>query len=100
MVGHVPQDCAMSNMVMEHTEGSSTELSKQGCCVNIFEAVKVESEFDPSGAESNIRLEHLAAFLISYIHSFEIDVQDFEVTHYSPPLIEEDIHVLHEVFLI
>lgn len=87
-------------MEMEHTEGSSTELGKQGCCVNIFEAVKIESEFDPVGAEPNIRLQHLAAFLISYIHLFEIAAPKFEFTHYSPPLIEEDLHVLHEVFLI
>ena len=94
VVGHTELHCGMSDM----ESGCETETSKENqfkkkpCCENEFQAQVIGS---------SLSLEFVAAFFATFIgitYSSEADKTEYK--NYSPPLIERDIPILVQSFLI
>ena len=95
VVGHTELHCGMSDM----ESGCETETSKENqfkkkpCCENEYQSLEVEDEFQAQVIGSSLSLEFVAAFFATFIGITEYK-------NYSPPLIERDIPILVQSFLI
>ena len=103
VVGHTELNCGMSNMDKSCETDSSKEgyIKKKPCCANEFQSLELEDEFQPPVIESSLNLKFVAAFVITFTNSTNAS-KAVKAGHknYSPPLIERDIPVLIQSFLI
>lgn len=102
--GHEELACGMEK-IEEPTCHSAPEpkSEEKGCCENEYQSLDVEDEFKPSTTIflSNIQIEYAAIIVTVFLGlPFPIEEQVSKYTHYLPPLIEQDKHVLFQVFLI
>ncbi|HNP16915.1 MAG TPA: hypothetical protein PKL31_00670 [Fulvivirga sp.] len=103
VVGHTELHCGMSDMESgcETESSKENQFKKKPCCENEYQSLKVEDEFQAQVIGSSMSLEFVAAFFATFIgitYSFEADKTEYK--NYSPPLIERDIPVLVQSFLI
>ncbi len=95
-------DCGMN-------EGSATCSSKSGhnqinakpCCDNQHELFQLAE--DATLAQSSLEINK--TFVVAFIHSFVVQIFSFDgqfsiFPHYSPPLLQQDVPVLFQSFLI
>ena len=83
-------------------EGSTeNQIKKKPCCENEYRSLDLEDEFQPQVINSSVNLEFVAAFFITLIGKvYAAESDKAEYLNYSPPLIERDIPVLIQSFLI
>lgn len=103
VLGHEALDCGMANMDKDckapPLEG--THLSKKPCCENKYQSIDTEDNFKPTIVQSLVNVEFVAAFIVTFLHLPISSVnEEPQYANYSPPLIDQDISVLHQVFLI
>jgi len=100
LIGHA-EDCGMEIENCEKNNKDISTISKEKCCsdVNIVVEKEVFNKINQITINTNI------VFLTTYIitsqnlyESFSNQVKD--CTNYYPPLINKDITILYEVFLI
>lgn len=102
MIGHEHLDCGMADMDKE-CEGKSdgnSHLDKMPCCENEYFNIEVEDEFKPSVDQTALNFDFVAAFVVSYLEIFSSDQENPRYTAYDPPLVTQDIPILHQVFII
>ena len=91
--------CGME-MNRPSTEGCA--ITKKNCCDNKQLAIEGQDELQLSAEK--IEFQHqvfLTSFVYAYVSLFEGFQEDIvPLNDYSPPLVERDIQVLYEVFLI
>ena len=75
---------------------------KSNCCQNKFVEVSVEDDFSsPKIVKSSVDYKFVAAFAISYINLYSLDASaEVEYLNYLPPLLDLDIPVLIQSFLL
>lgn len=102
MIGHEHLDCGMADMDKECESKSDgkTYLDKTPCCENEYLSVEVEDEFKLSVEQTSLNIDFAAVFVVSYLHVFSADQENPQLTEYDPPLVTEDIPILHQVFII
>ena len=100
--GHEALDCGMANMDKDcETPLEGMHLSKKPCCENKYQSLDTEDDFKPTIAHSMVNVEFVAAFLVTFLHlPISSTNEESQYANYSPPLIDQDISVLHQVFLI
>lgn len=102
MIGHEHLDCGMADMDKE-CEGKSdgkSHLDKVPCCENEYLNIEVEDEFRPGVDQTALNFDFVAAFVVSYLEIFSSDQENPRYTAYDPPLVTQDIPILHQVFII
>lgn len=87
-------------MSEQHTESS---MEKKGCCEN--KTHWVQSDQDQQVQTSGFVLKnHLQQFIIAYVHVFFLDnviqKKSLSFALYKPPLIQRDVPVLFQSFLL
>jgi hypothetical protein len=103
VVGHIQLHCGMSNMVKDcDTDVSEKNHNKKKpCCENEYQSLDQEDEFQPQVMYSSISLEFVPDFFNTLIErSYALENDKVAYSNYSPPLIEGDIQVLVQSFLI
>ena len=101
--GHEALDCGMANMDKdcETPPLEGMHLSKKPCCENKYQSIDTEDDFKPTIVQSMVSVEFVAAFVITFLHlPISSTNEEPQYANYSPPLIDQDIPVLHQVFLI
>ncbi|WP_456459132.1 HYC_CC_PP family protein [Reichenbachiella sp.] len=103
VLGHETLDCGMANMDKDcktpPLEGM--HLSKKPCCENKYQSIDTEDDFKPTIIQSTVNVEFVAAFIVTFLHlPISSTNEESQYANYSPPLIDQDISVLHQVFLI
>ncbi len=94
-------DCGMT-MPMDHSENESdNQQDPQSCCENVTTQVQVDDEFQLKKVETNLSLD----FAVALVQAFVFGIESFssekpQIPNYPPPLIEQDLRVLHQSFLI
>lgn len=78
-------------------------IQEKGCCENEYTSISVENNYNKSEvvASSLIDFKIIVAFAYSFVSNYLFlpeEKQSFE--SYHPPSIEQDISVLHQVFII
>ncbi|WP_084370505.1 HYC_CC_PP family protein [Reichenbachiella faecimaris] len=103
VLGHKALDCGMANMDKECENDSpiGTHIKKGPCCENTYQSLDIEDDFKPSIVQSSVNVEFVAAFIITFLHLPISSInEEVQYANYSPPLIDQDISVLHQVFRI
>ncbi|MEQ9442769.1 MAG: hypothetical protein RIG62_27255 [Cyclobacteriaceae bacterium] len=103
VLGHAELNCGMSDRDKDCETSSSKEehTKKKPCCEDEFQSLELEDEFKPQVIGSSLHSEFVAAFVITFISSPNASKADkAQYINYSPPLIERDIPVLVQSFLI
>ena len=93
----------MSNMDSGCANEPSKEIhfKEKPCCNNQYQSLELEDTFQPQVIGSSSNLEFVASFVITYIcRSYSSNNCNVKYNNYSPPLIERDIQVLVQSFLI
>jgi hypothetical protein len=102
---HSDLSCGMTPSEMQsctndkHTEG----IQKKGCCENEYTSISAEIDYNKTqlAASSHLDIKFVAAFAYSFVSNYifeQEEKQSFE--SYRPPSIDQDIAVLHQVFII
>jgi hypothetical protein len=84
-----------------HSEKDSSEHEENDCCDEEFELLILDQDLQ----KSTLNLDYSPEFLVSLVYSF-LGLAIFPVetnenyTDYPPPLLRQDLHVLHQSFLI
>jgi len=103
VLGHQSLDCGMTSIdeSCETSPMDGMQLSEKPCCENKYESIDAEDDFKPTVVQSSVNFEFIAAFFVTFLHlPLSSRHEEFEFSNYSPPLIDQDIPVLHQVFLI
>ncbi len=86
-----------------HTNSNGQSFSKKSCCDNQTITLQslTDSEISNSFEIANVDLTFVTVFILSNFNLFDVDNnQSIEFFDYSPPLLKQDVTVLHQVFLI
>ncbi|WKN45395.1 HYC_CC_PP family protein [Tunicatimonas pelagia] len=117
MYGHDPLDCGMATMDMAEMDNVDTatvdkqfcpselthelQLTKTPCCENEYQSLDVDGDYEPTVVQPSLNLAFVAAFAVSFLEiAFPTKTLTSRYADYSPPLIEQDISVLYQVFRI
>ncbi len=104
VMGNAVLDCGMANMDQQPCESMPSqkpEIRKKPCCQNEYQSLDVEDDFKQTIVQSTVNVEFVAAFIVSFLQvSLASENEAPQFANYSPPLIDQDISVLHQVFLI
>ncbi|MBL1279334.1 MAG: hypothetical protein COA33_003640 [Fluviicola sp.] len=94
--------CANNAKQISKSNNGQESIDNERCCFN--ETVVLSSTNDFSEADetslSHSQLTFITAFVLSSYNLFFAEEKVPNFSHYSPPLINEDISVLHQVFII
>lgn len=94
-------DCGM-NMPIDHGENDSDNHDdSKSCCENVTTQLQVDDEVQLKKVDFDLSLNFAVALVQVFI--FGIDSDSFEGDQFhtsSPPLIEQDLQVLYQSFLI
>lgn len=94
-------DCGM-NMPMDHSENESdNHQDPESCCENVTTQLQVDDEVQLKKVNSDFSINFAVALVQVFV--FGVDSDSFEGDQFptsSPPLIEQDLQVLYQSFLI
>ena len=95
--------CGM-NMEVEACiiDGPSHDLvQKEKCCNDIHELIPGNQTEQQALQNFEIeKVQFLIAFSYTYVNLFEDDTDEIPFRSHSPPLVDKDINVLYQTFLI
>ncbi|MFK5958950.1 MAG: hypothetical protein QM495_08800 [Lutibacter sp.] len=74
----------------------------EDCCKDIIKQIEGQNELKSDLLNLNLEQQvFVASFIYSYINLFEgLENNIIPFKNYSPPLIDKDIHILYQTFLI
>lgn len=87
---------------VEHSEHKES-IQKKGCCENEYHSISSDIDYNKTQVTASAHLDF--KFVVAFAYSFvsnnlflKKDKPSFET--YRPPFIDQDISVLHQVFII
>ncbi|MHB1279442.1 MAG: HYC_CC_PP family protein [Bacteroidia bacterium] len=102
-VGHGDIDCGMSDQdAFCEKEYNPPAVKSKNCCENKYAELSIEDDYkNPSFVKAVPDVQFIAAFIITYLNLYSFDPSiEAGYSHYSPPLLDLDIPVLIQSFLI
>ena len=102
MIGHIDLDCGMGDMDKdcESDTDPGMHFEKVPCCENEYLSIEIEDEFKSNMAQAKVNIAFIASFVFSLSELYTFSENSPEYFDYDPPMVEEDISLLHQVFLI
>ena len=85
-----------------HSNSNKNGISKNSCCDNqtyLLQSLD-DSETNNGFDVANVDLTFVTVFILSNFNLFEVENSQSEYVDYTPPIVEQDVTVLHQVFLI
>ncbi|WP_306639760.1 HYC_CC_PP family protein [Sanyastnella coralliicola] len=103
MLGQEDLSCGMTEMepyCEKHHE--SPTITSKSCCENQYVRFEIEDDYRSSSiVEIPLQIGFIAAFIIGYINLYFFDAStEAEYLKYSPPLLDLDIPVFIQSFLL
>jgi len=102
-LGHDDIDCGMANMdtPCENNPNSPT-IKRKNCCENKYTQVSIEDDYNnPVVVKALVDYQFVAVFVVTYFNLYSFNAStEAEYTDYSPPLLDFDIPILIQSFLI
>ena len=101
VLGNAMIDCGMKmEKECESKESKDLTLTKSPCCQNEYQSLDVEDDFKPNFVQT-LNVDFVAAFVVAFFYLPLTSTEEKpQYANYSPPLIDQDRSVLHQVFLI
>ena len=103
MLGQEDLSCGMAEMESSCKNHSQTPtIQSKGCCENQYVQFEIEDDYNSQATvEIPVDYNFVAAFVISYINLYSFDASaEAEYLNYAPPLLDLDIPVLIQSFLL
>lgn len=103
MLGQEHLSCGMTDMESpceKHPESPS--VTSKSCCENLYVQFEIEDDYNSSTiVETQVQIDSVAAFIISSVNLYSFDASaEAEYLNYAPPLLDLDIPVLIQSFLL
>ncbi len=104
MYGHAALGCGMNDMEKEcerQKDSSEHLLKTENCCANHYTTIESDDTITSKQVFQTINLKFFVAFAFTYLglQPSEVD-NNSQYTNYSPPLLKQDIPILHQSFLL
>ena len=102
-VGFGDAGCGMENgQASCEAPMQSNSLNKVDCCDTRHVQLQVEDDYNETNvSDATINLKFVALFVISYYNDYFLgSTQQENFFAYSPPILERDLEVLNQVFLL
>ena len=102
-------DCEMAKMggmcehdLHEEVESVGCNMEPVDCCDDDFVQIQLNESFDSQAQiDTELNTEFLAAFTVVYLNLYNFQPEaNADYVDYSPPLLQQDIPVLFQSFLI
>jgi hypothetical protein len=82
-------------------ELDSEAMNKMDCCSDDYVQIQLNESYQTLASDAPIHMPFLIAFTYSYFNIYGVEVdQNPEFSEYSPPILQQDIPVLFQSFLI
>jgi len=103
VVGQAELDCGMANMETSCRgyAAKDNQIDKKPCCENEYQSLDVDDELKTQNIDSSINLDFVATLFIMLAgRNYASENDNAKYLNYSPPLIERNIPVLVQSFLL
>ena len=89
-------------MDMDNTVSDTCSITKKNCCDDKQLLIEGQDELQLSSEDVSLEQQLFVTLLVNTINNLFEGVGDYEIPldDYSPPLVERDIQVLYQVYLI
>ena len=95
------ESCGMTTEECDLDEDSETHIKKDNCCDNVVELIPgIQNEQQAIDGFEFKQIQFIIAYSYSYLNLFETNREFIPFIDYSPPLVDKDIKVLYQNFLI
>ena len=92
--GMIDEDCGVNDSL-------ETKIQKEKCCSNVQELIPGNQNEQQALQSFEIeQLQFIITYFYTYIHLFEDKNDIIPYKNYTPPLVDKDINVLYQTFLI
>ena len=102
-LGQDDLDCGMANMDTPcKDQPKSPTIKRKNCCENQYTQISIEDDYNnPAVVKAPVDFQFVAVFVVTYFNLYSFNAStEAEYTGYSPPLLDLDIPVLIQSFLI
>lgn len=101
-VGEHDLSCEMDEKPAADCPDQDSEMDEHHCCENIVTKIQTDENFAKASFDTQLNNPFVAAFVSVFILQLqpEIPVEDFSLKTYFPPIIEQDLNILYDTFLI
>jgi hypothetical protein len=103
VMGNTVLDCGMADMYKGCKSDSplAIHIKKMPCCENQYQSLDIDDDYKRTIFQSNVNIDFIASFIVSFFQvSLFSENKENQYANYLPPLLECDVTVLHQVFLI
>lgn len=103
LLGHSDLNCDMEKMdeACENDAKVHPQLKSQQCCENHYTSVDADDTITPKQVLNSPDLKFFAAFVFTYLELNSSDTNNINpFLSYSPPLLTQDVCILHQSFLL
>jgi len=103
MFGHHALDCGMANMDSdcENLPPEDDTLKSKSCCENHYQTLDTDDDYNSCEIQTIPNPDFIVAFAQTFLAiSISAGNEKQQYTHYSPPLLEYDMPVMNQVFLL
>lgn len=96
----VAEGCGMEKQADSGCNSEFSEISKTNCCKDTVMNLEIEDDYQNSDKSTNLDIQFVEAFVYVYIQNLFEGYEEAQFNEYSPPLVQNDILVENQVFLI
>lgn len=98
-LGQSHLSCGMETPEETGCTSELPQIEEQGCCDN--ETLSAETEDYSVQQQKELSQEFTAVFLISYLQLYhQVARENVSYLHYTPPLLDQDVPILNQTFLL
>lgn len=101
MIGHDHMDCGMGLMDQTSHEDDTLHFDAPDCCDNDYISVETDEQFKKNTVNESVNVFVVAtAAQLLYLVEFNTSIEPIASIESSPPIIDQNFQVMHQVFLI
>ena len=96
----IVEGCGMEAAQVNDCNSEMPLVSEKNCCNDKVIHLEIQDDYEPSEKASSLGFTFLSAFVQVFIVNHFSDQEEIEFKDYSPPLVQHDLLVEHQTFLI
>jgi hypothetical protein len=94
------EGCGMDKMDDKGCNSEGPLATKKNCCSDQIISLEIQDEYQSSEKANVLNLELLTAFIQVFIVNHYNGYEEIEFKDYSPPLVQQNVLIEHQTFLI
>jgi hypothetical protein len=94
------EGCGMDKMETKGCNSENPSASKKNCCSDQVVSLEIQDEYQSTEKTDALDLDFLSAFIQVFITAKFNSYEEIEFKDYSPPLVQHNVLVEHQTFLL